>query len=87
MARTYHLWNRRIGSRLGRFASAEEARAFVRGLGLSYPDHDIGELSLNWDDGSGNVGQARTGQAILDGADDANHDRPPARQPRMVPAD
>lgn len=75
----YSLWDTEIGSRLGRFPSEAEALAFVRTLLATYPRQKLRNLSLNWRDEQGNVGGARTGDDLLDRAEEAAKQREPVK--------
>ena len=65
MARTYSLWDTKIGSRIDRFASEQEALLFVRTMIATYPREKLTDLSLTWRDDVGNVGEERAGTDLL----------------------
>ena len=66
----YSLWDTSIGSRLGRYSSEEDALAFIRTMLATYPREKLRMLSLNWRDEHGTVGEARTGDDLLDRAEE-----------------
>jgi hypothetical protein len=75
----YSLWDTEIGSRLGRFDSADEALAFVRTLMATYDRAKLRDLSLNWRDEHGNIGEEVTGEDLLCRAEEGAREREPVK--------
>lgn len=88
MRRRYSLWDTRIGSQLGRFDSEEDVLTFVRTLLATRPRESLNNLSSNWRDADGNVGEAITGEGLLDLAERGAERREPvsARPGEFVPS-
>ena len=75
----YSLWDTEIGSRLGRFDSEDEALAFVRMLMATYDRAKLGDLSLNWHDEHGNIGDEVTGDDLLRRAEEGARKQEPVK--------
>ncbi len=75
----YSLWNTKIGHRHGRFETEEEALAYVRTLLSGYDRAKLADLSLNWRDEDGNVGEEITGEDLLRRAEEAAKKREPVK--------
>ena len=64
--KTYSVWDVEIGSRLGTFASQEEALIFIRTMAATYPREKLHGLSFNWEDAEGRFGKEVVGNDLLD---------------------
>lgn len=64
----FSLWDTEIGSRLGQFATEEEALTFVRTMIATYPRETLRDLSLSWQDDAGG-GHEIVGDDLLACAD------------------